>query len=240
MAAMPSSSTSPTPSKRLLSAAAAERAQLEDVKRRLSASREGLIAELRALEAQIASINERLVLLERLVPEEASEEHATAQPSARDLDAGATTLSGPAIRETAIKVLLEAGLGDEAIHYREWLQLLEAHGYAVAGKDPNAVFLSQVTRSPLVRRSTQAGTYSLDWTAEDRLRTRLAQLQEELRQLAIGDDPAPPSALLQQSKDRSAVHRSIMRVERELDEVLRLVGDNRAEPRVVPLRRRTA
>ena len=49
---------------------------------------------------------------------------------------------------------------------------MRAAGHEIAGKDPLAVFLTQLSRSPVIRKGTRAGVYELDPTAPQRLRTR--------------------------------------------------------------------
>jgi hypothetical protein len=56
-------------------------------------------------------------------------------------------LRGQRLREVAVKVLVELGRVNEPIHYREWFGLLRSRGYDVAGKDPLATFLAQVSRA---------------------------------------------------------------------------------------------
>ena len=51
----------------------------------------------------------------------------------------------------------------------------------VAGKDPLAVFLTQLSRSPAVRKGAQPGVYELDRQAPARLRATLDDLHEQLR-----------------------------------------------------------
>ena len=69
-------------------------------------------------------------------------------------------LRGPAIRTTAVALLVASGR--DALHYREWFDLLTQAGHEVAGKDPLAVFLTQITRSPAVRKGARPGEYVLD------------------------------------------------------------------------------
>lgn len=92
--------------------------------------------------------------------------------------------SGGAIRTLAVPLLLgERGPGP--IHYAEWAALLRAEGYGVAGKRPDAVFLNQVTRSPLVRATTKAGYYEIDLDAPQHLEGRLRQQKTKLATLMI-------------------------------------------------------
>ena len=76
-----------------------------------------------------------------------------------------------------MRLLVEAGL--DGLHYREWFDLLTRAGYAVAGKDPLAVFLTQLTRSPVVRKSATPGRYELDRQADQRLKRRIDRLHRE-------------------------------------------------------------
>jgi hypothetical protein len=66
-------------------------------------------------------------------------------------------LRGQRLREVAIDVLRERHGAGAPIHYRAWFDLLREKGYAVAGKDPLATFLAQVSRAeqvePVGRRS---------------------------------------------------------------------------------------
>ena len=82
-----------------------------------------------------------------------------------------------------MRVLVERG-GIEALHYRDWYDLLASRGYSVAGKNGLAVFLTQLSRSPAVRKGTQAGVDELDRSAPLRVSRELERLQSELRDLA--------------------------------------------------------
>src|SRR4051794_3521409 len=117
----------PPPSSRLRRAAAAERAELDRHHDRLSAERARLQAELDRIDAGLTEIRDRRRLLDRLAPEEqraAGEPHLAAVAThADEPDARATLLRGPAIREQAVHVLKQHD-DVEAIHYRDWHQLL--------------------------------------------------------------------------------------------------------------------
>src|SRR5262249_23197963 len=110
---------------------------------------------------------------------------SSAAPAETDSDTPEhrTVLRGPAIREIAVQVLIAQPDHIEALHYRRWYELLQGAGYAVAGKDPVAVFLTQVSRSPVVRKATEPGMYEVDRQAPLRIRQRLERLQAELREL---------------------------------------------------------
>jgi hypothetical protein len=71
-------------------------------------------------------------------------------------------LRGQRIRAVAIQVL-KSHRGERAtVHYREWYDLIVRDGHRVAGKDPLATFLAQLSRAPEVERvGRRTGMYRL-------------------------------------------------------------------------------
>ena len=122
-----------------------------------------------------------------------------------------------AARAVAVRILIAHPRRPEALHYREWFNLLTEAGYSVAGKDPLAVFLTQLSRSPLVRRGTQSGVYELDLQAQTRLRARLQDLQAELRELTttVSNKTTDLSSIRGR---RTALNLEISKVEKALEE----------------------
>lgn len=174
-------------SARLHRAAQAESRELQRERQRLSTSREGLLAQLRNVERSIAEVDERILLLAQLAPDRSSAPARGRESNGEgdrtdDGRMAPEVLKGPAIREMAVRLVVQRG-NVEALHYRAWFELLGASGYSVAGKDPLAVFLTQISRSPAVRKATQAGIYEVDRRAPERLRRELERLQAELREL---------------------------------------------------------
>jgi hypothetical protein len=209
----------PPTSARFRRAAASERQQLEGKRTKLEARRQRAADELQRLELQLLAIDERLEILERLA---GPEERPVKKPAPNGNGEGMRLLRGTAIRENAIQVLAERPEGRAPVHYRRWYELVEEAGYAVAGKDPLAVFLTQISRSPAIRRSTEAGTYSIDFKAPDELRRRLASLQAQLRQVTSAKPDKPPE-LVQIRAEREELLTEIKKVERSLDEALRVL-----------------
>lgn len=81
------------------------------------------------------------------------------QSSLSDMNAG---LRGQRLREVAVEVLVSHAQPGKPIHYRDWYRLVSAQGCAVAGKDPLATFLAQVTRAPEVEAvGRRTGLYML-------------------------------------------------------------------------------
>lgn len=71
-------------------------------------------------------------------------------------------LRGHRLREVAVETLLRHHLPGDEVHYREWYALLAADGIAVAGKDPLATFLAQVSRADAVEAvGRRTGRYRL-------------------------------------------------------------------------------
>ncbi len=127
------------------------------------------------------------------------------------------------MREVAVRELIEAGRGETSIHYRDWLDLLSDAGYVIGGVDPGAALLTQLTRSPVVRRDENPGWYRIDWDAPIRLRRRLSELEQSLAQIAtqrLVDVDAFDDARAR----RDQLNSDITRTERELSEALRLLG----------------
>jgi hypothetical protein len=240
------SPTDTQPSVRLVRAARAEREGLERQRVRLEAARSKVLAELRRIDDAMSTLAEREMLLERLAsPAAASSPPAKPSPSVGSVAGALSSVSvderqstpaaghrelpvigvlrGPSIRRAAVAILLERRLN--ALHYREWFRLLGDEGYAVEGKDPLAVFLTQISRSPVVRKSTQSGVYELDIEAPDRLRRRIAQLHGELRELTT------PSAngvdLGQMRARRREITAAIGHAERALEEAEFLLAGGR-------------
>jgi hypothetical protein len=122
-----------------------------------------LLAEYRAMAANIAEQRDRAERLQDLADDARAQ--AEAQESAlrelgglvgidpqlsmdQQLDA---RLRGQRLQEIAVRVLAERHPDGEPIHYKQWYALLREAGYSIGGKDPQATFLSSISRAPQVR-----------------------------------------------------------------------------------------
>jgi hypothetical protein len=218
----------PSTSNRLLRAAAAERSELARHRDRLMTARATLRQELDRIEASLGEIDDRDALLARLAPQDAGAgagDAAHGTPPVSVIAPAGDVLRGPAIRKAAVRVLLDHPERPEAMHYRRWYELLTAAGFAVAGKDPLAVFLTQLNRSPVVTRGTQTGVYAIDLQAPRRLRDRLAGLQAELRSLASTPEATADLAAIRER--RSQITTVMGRLERALEEAEALLAPAR-------------
>lgn len=166
---------------------------------------------LAGIEAEIQAADERLVLLAQL---RGSTE--TRSDGRRPTASESHLLTGPAIRLAAVALIRDRPEGEQALHYREWLALLEQAGYEVGGRKPSATFLSQITRSPVVRRTTRPGHYEIDREAPARLRRRLAAMREQLG--SGSPEPVELVDLDQVRRRRDVLVRDIQKTERELAE----------------------
>jgi hypothetical protein len=221
----------PLPSRRLLRAAVAERAELRRSREKLLAARESLRAELTRIEAHLEAVDERETLLERLTgpqPEQRASQPMKVSTQQNSPSASPTLLRGPAIRRVAVELLVDHPDRPEALHYRAWFGLLREAGYSVAGKDPLAVFLTQLSRSPAVRKGTQSGVYELDRSAVRRLRQRLEALHEELRALAAPTTTTTDLAAVRAR--RAQLHAGIGQAEKALEEAVAVLERPSGEP----------
>lgn len=115
---------------------------------------EPLLAQARAdhrrLHALTREAEQRVLALERL---------AAAAKAVRDgVDADHIALTGRHIADTAIQVANQAGRGE--LHYREWFQLFREQGHFIAGDNPEATFLTSITRHPDIERAEETrGVY---------------------------------------------------------------------------------
>jgi hypothetical protein len=222
----------PKTSARLARAAKAERGELRRHRDRLLSRRKSLQDELAQTERGLAELEERMTLLNRLAPLE----QAPQQPEDADAFAllGSATagarraemLRGTAIRETAVRLLAQSSDAVRPIHYRRLYEMLSDAGFTVAGKDPLATFLTQLSRSPVMRKTTKAGIYELDRDAPERLRRKLGQLQTELRD--VTGNPASTEDLAAIRQRREQVLSDFAHTERALEEAARVLGSSAA------------
>lgn len=220
------------PSRRLRSAAEAERERLARDLDRLDTRAGALQSELTEVERRRQELREQLALLARLswTPEESPFRNeripgrpSHLQPVPPDGPPPKTLLRGARIREIAVLLLASSANPTRPIHYQQWYGLLREAGYGIDAQDPLATFLTQVTRSSVVRRADAPGVYALDLDAPRVLGDRLQQLEQQLRRPA----PEHPSieGIAEARDERSTIVRSIRTTERQLEEALRSLGD---------------
>lgn len=218
-------------SQRFSRAARAERTRLQRQQAQLDKKRQQWLAKVDAVDAEMKAIDKQLQVLEELAS-------STVAPielrpvEARD-STGTEQLSGAGIRAVAVPLLIRRH-GPSPIHYRDWYALLQQEGFEAAGKRPDAVFLNQVSRSPLIRSTTKSGYYILDLEAVEQLRERLRQQQAEMGQLLHGvpDDGPSLETYRQRQQELTTM---ISRTERELREAVLAIEAAEAQAEPVPL-----
>ena len=129
-------------------------------------------ARIDAIDTQLAAIDQQDQLLIAV----------TARPANEPAPASGE-LRGAAIRHEAIRLLIAGGRHD-GIHYRDWYGLLVNAGYTVAGQDPLAAFLTNISRSPIVRPGDRPGVKRLDLGAAQQIAAELAAAHRDLAAVA--------------------------------------------------------
>lgn len=204
--------TTPDTSVRFSRAASAESRRLERRVARLLEKRADLEDAIDELDREVKGLEDR----RRLLRELALERDKPAVVGELSLANGKRVLRGAAIREVAVPLLIQEA-GESPVHYKHWYELLERAGFAVVGQRPDAVFLNQVMRSPLVKASTQPGIYSIDFDAPQRLRAALEAQEDRLQ--AEGSASLAPEEVEASAKRQRELVASITKLRKQLQEV---------------------
>lgn len=115
--------------------------------------------QLEVLERLMTSLRERIGGDERLLGEIESVLGKNPQLQLADSD---LRLRGRRLEAVAIELLAKERGEAAEVHYREWFELLRAHGHLVAGKKPIDTFLAQLGRSENVESmGRRSGLYRL-------------------------------------------------------------------------------
>lgn len=201
-------------SRRLLEAAVAERAALEEGLRSLEGRRAALQSELRSLEIEEREMRRRLQLVDEL----AGSHKPRGLRAVPELPAGATrtVLRGAQIRRVAVQLVAACSDPLRPRHYTEWFDDLIHAGFAIAGRDPLASFLTQLARSPVVRREPEPGVYRLHYEVVGELERELVKLNEELARLHQGQQTIEAITSVQEERER--ITREVDRLARTLAE----------------------
>jgi seryl-tRNA synthetase len=169
---------------RFTRAAEAESERLLRQQERAKTEVKKLERQLQDAQAELDAIKQRLMILHGITSGPPSVDKADRRQKAPKAGDQCSPLSGSKIRELAVRVLRERNEDRGAIHYRRWLEILEDAGYAVVGKRPDAVFLGQLMRSPVVKATTRPGYYELDEQAPELAQQRVRELEAQLSELS--------------------------------------------------------
>lgn len=124
-----------------------------------------------------------------------------------------------------MRVLAAHTQPDAPVHYRDWFELMTSQGLMPGGKDPLATFLTQVGRSPVVKRSTASGMYVLDPAFPARARENLERLAAELAAAESPSSDATVDGIAAERERRAQLTTELRDTERQLDEAIRSLGD---------------
>lgn len=215
-----------TPSKTLTRALRVELDRLARAAARIDKRQAALRVELEQLEEERSLLRKRGELLRKLAHQPAlagSEEAGEGVAPVDDHE----ILKGAQIREQAAALFFRRHGPGKALHYRHWLDLLTERGMEISGKDPAATFLTNLSRSPVVVRGEEPGTYAIDSQAPARLRGRLSELNAELVDLAsvVADQDDPQPDLLAHRTDLLSEIRKTERLLAEASRVLETEED---------------
>lgn len=137
-------------------------------------------------------------------------------------------LGGASIRRVAVKVWLTTRPADAPMHYREWYSLVSGAGHVIVGRDPVASFLTQITRSPLVRHAGRPGEYVLDLEFEQRARQELQSLYADLVQAHRPQEPYSATSE-KRREERRVLTARVEQLERAVREVVEVWTSERSE-----------
>lgn len=224
------------PSRRLQRAAVAERDRIERELARLGSRRARLARELAAVAADEEELADQLRVLNRLaanqagadqldnlqVPPPGSDDPPSEEPRA--------ILRGVRIREMAVRLLLSTASASGAVHYRDWYEMVTSKGFGIAGRDPVASFLTQISRSPVVARGDRPGEYRIDLSFPTQARRELAELRTAHRGTHDAPHDNGATDLARRRAERAELAGQIERLERALEEALRSIGEQPAGP----------
>jgi hypothetical protein len=206
------------PSRRLSAAISAERDRLARELQRRRAKARALARDLAAEEEAINALADRIRLLDEVSGNQGQHAAATPSPHPHAAQSARGVLRGARIRQVAVELLAASEWRDQPVHYADWFRLVETAGYAIAGRDPQAAFLTQITRSPLVRRFDRPGTYQLDPHAVEALAAQAAHIRDQLAQLPFADIATSAEDAQAVREQRGRLTTALARTEAQLDE----------------------
>ena len=227
--------TAPEPSASLVRAVQAEDSRLTRALELLDQRRGALQAELSSLNEERRELQARRNLLAQVAGLQ------VASDSAGGVVAH-TQLKGRELRRVAGQLLWQLQR-DREIHYRDWFEHVLAAGYAVAGKDPAASFLTNIRDSPAVSRGSSSGHYRIDPEALARTRQAraeaLAELDDLETRIAVNTrdalaEPPRPGELEGLREHRQGLKAQLRRLELEADEVAAIVANDERDASVKP------
>jgi septal ring factor EnvC (AmiA/AmiB activator) len=180
-----SDSTSSSPSD-WLPGMAAQPLQSPALQRAARRELDRLLADQRRIEQRLEAIdNERAHLREelRVIGEQSALLEAVlggGKPAGAAPASAGVVLRGARLREEAARVLLSRAGPNVPVHYATWHDWLAEEGFVVLGKRPKSTFLTGASRSILIQRAEEPGTYLATPAALHEVQRELDEKQAEL------------------------------------------------------------
>ncbi len=205
-----------------------ERQRLEAYRERLFEQLHRSRAEASRLEAEIRDVDEQTRLLDRVLA-------ASPTTPREEQTRGGEVLRAAQLRRTAVEVLADRVGAHRPVHYREWFRWLQESGFVVLGRRPDAAFLTAITRSPVVVRGEDPGTYALRPEVLDQLLHDQAEQRAELADVeqVLEREPGDASVI---SAHREVLRRNLRRLEAQIEEARAAEAVLRRGPRLRAVR----
>jgi hypothetical protein len=173
-------------------AALAEAEKIRALRARIRARLDDLDAERAKLRGELTRLQERERILEQI-----SNPNGPPQTAA----ASGVVLRGAQLRLESVRLLFGQLGPRHTVHYTDWYDLVKDAGFVVLGKRPVATFLTAVSRSPIVARGDEPGTYFIEPERALAIRKQLAEVDAELADLdGLLQREAEPSSVLRQHR----------------------------------------
>ena len=138
----------------------------DHVRKTVERERKVVVGRLAALQGQSRRLHELVALIDGDLQETARllrniDEMLGLAPQL-SLESFHGELRGKKLQEIAIEVLRQRRGTEAVVHYKEWFDLLIEAGLRIAGRDPLATFLTQISRAPTVESvRPRSGLYKL-------------------------------------------------------------------------------
>jgi hypothetical protein len=202
-----------THSPALVEAARTDRNRLHDVWEQLREQRDKLAIELRDVNAAMTDVQASVRRLGEIIGDEMQ------MPLTRPAQGSSTStpISGALIRRVAVAVALQDPRAEFPWHYIDWYDAVVEAGYAISGADPQAVFLTQLSRSPMTAKCAKSGCYRLNRRALVDLADQITNLVQAREALLAGGHPSPTNL--------DAVATRLQQVTNEIGKTERLLAE---------------
>jgi hypothetical protein len=191
---------------------------------RLGQEASGLRAESEAL---LSRANELVRHAVRLEGEKRELEELLGRAPQLRIEFAEEELGGQRLSTVAVELLASRRRLGPPIHYREWFRLVIESGHRIVGRNPLAVFLTEIARSPLVERAPAGeGVYQVDLeAAEARAERALRAAESEViaAERALAERPSDTAA----KAHLTAARRRRTAAERRVGEVVTAANELR-------------